>query len=55
MHSCDEGAYVLWVHVGVEAVAQVGDVPPCAETLQHLLHYVWDTLLKKKAKRIKPD
>ena len=47
MDSFDEGADVLWVHVGVEAVAQVGDVAPCAETLQHLLHNFRNALLRR--------
>lgn len=38
VHSFDKGAHVLGVHVGVKAVAQVGDVALRAETLQHLLH-----------------
>lgn len=40
VHGFDEGADVLRLHVGVNAVAEVGDVAPCAETLQHLLHDV---------------
>lgn len=38
VHGLDEGAHVLRVHVGVQAVAQVGDVAPRAEALHHLLH-----------------
>lgn len=37
VHRIHEGAHVLGVHVGVKTVAQVGDVAPRAETLQHLL------------------
>ncbi len=51
VHSFDKGAHVLWFHVGVKAVAQVGDVAPRAETLQHLLHDVWDALLKEREER----
>lgn len=40
MHGLDKGADVLRVHVGVKAVAQIGDVAPCAKTLQHLLDCV---------------
>lgn len=47
MHSFHEGAHVLRVHVGVKAVAQVGDVALRAETLQHLLHDVGNALLKE--------
>lgn len=47
VHSFHEGAHVLRVHVGVKAVAQVGDVALRAETLQHLLHDVGNALLKE--------
>lgn len=56
VHSFDEGTHVLWFHVGVKAMAQVGDVAPGAETLQHLLHDVWNSLLKEEKrgeKRVK--
>lgn len=48
VHSFHEGADILRVHVGVKAVAQVGNVTPCAETLHHLLHNVWNTLLEEE-------
>lgn len=48
VHCFDEGAHVHRVHVGVKAVAQVGDVALCAETLQHTLHDFRDPLLEKE-------
>lgn len=45
MHRLDEGPHALRLHVGVEAVAQVGDVAPGAEALQHLLDDLRDPLL----------
>lgn len=48
VHCFHEGAHVLGLHVGVEAVAQVGDVAPRAEPLQHLLHDLRDPLLGRK-------
>lgn len=48
VHCFHEGAHVLRLHVGVEAVAQVGDVAPWAETLQHLLHDLRDLLLGRE-------
>lgn len=48
VHCFDEGAHVLRVHVGVKAVAQVGDVALRAETLQHPLHDFGDPLLEKE-------
>lgn len=47
VHSFHEGAHVLRVHVGVKAVAQVGDVALRAEALQHLLHDVGNALLEE--------
>lgn len=47
VHSIHECAHVLRVHVGVKAVAQVGDVALLAKTLQHLLHNVGNPLLKE--------
>lgn len=46
MHSLDEGADALRVHVRVKAMAQVGDVASSAKTFQHLLHNVEDALLE---------
>lgn len=46
MHRLDEGPHALRLHVGVEAVAQVGDVAPGAEALQHLLDDLRDPLLE---------
>lgn len=48
VHCFDEGAHVLRVHVGVKAVAKVGDVALCAKTLQHPLHDFRDLLLEKE-------
>lgn len=48
MHGLDKGAHVLRVHVRVKAVAQIGDVAPCAKTLQHLLHGIRNAVLKKR-------
>lgn len=47
VHSFHKGAHVLRVHVGVKAVAQVGDVALRAEALQHLLHDVGNALLEE--------
>lgn len=51
VHGLHEGAHVLRVHVRVEAVAQVGDVAPRAEALQHLLHNVGNALLVTKRRQ----
>lgn len=40
-----ESPHALRVHVGVETVAQVGDVTTCAKRFQHLLHNLRDALL----------
>lgn len=47
VHGVDEGADVLRVHVGVQAVAEVGDVAPGSETLQHLPHHVRNLFLNQ--------
>lgn len=47
VHRFHEGAHALRVHVGVEAVAQVGDVAFGAEALQHLLHDEGNAFLKE--------
>lgn len=51
VNGVDEGADALRVHVGVKAVAQVGDVAPGAETLQHLLHNVSNALLEEEIRK----
>lgn len=38
VHGFHEGADVLWLHVRIEAVAQVCDVALGAEARHHLLH-----------------
>lgn len=43
--SLHEGTHALRVHVGVEAVAQVGDVAARAKRFQHLPHNLRDALL----------
>ncbi|TNN55748.1 hypothetical protein EYF80_034048 [Liparis tanakae] len=53
VHGLHEGAHVLRVHVRVEAVAQVGDVAPRAEALQHLLHDVGNALLMETREGIR--
>lgn len=48
MHSLHKGTHVLGVHVGVEAVAQVGNVALGPETFQHLLHQLPNLLLQMR-------
>lgn len=51
VHGFHEGADVLRLHVGVEAVAQVGDVASGAEARHHLLHDVGNPLLVEEKMR----
>lgn len=48
VHGFDEGTDVLWVHVGVKAVAEVSDVALPPKTLQHFLHNLWNPLLQAR-------
>lgn len=45
VHGLHERAHVLGIHVGVQPVAEIGDVAPGAERLHHRLYDLRNVLL----------
>lgn len=50
MYSIHKSSHMLWAHVGIEAMAQVGNVALGAKPFQHLLHQLPNLLLTREEK-----
>lgn len=50
MYSIHKSSHMLWTHVRIEAVTQVGNIVLRAKPFQHLLHQLPNLLLRKAEK-----